>query len=250
MKKIFICMLMAAALCCFASAADVIVHQEKGYSVSYNAGTANTGNQYAMFILEGHDAESVDADKIIYIDQTACDSDGYVKFTDFKPKKVCDATVLITGGHLDYPKVYGIISPAKGKALYHGKSTAEIRLYNGETIIETAVTDADGSYAFARALAGNEYKISVSKNGYLSYTAVRTVDGSMTIPDIDVKTAAGDLNGSGRILINDLELMLSQFGKSNDGITLPFADFNSDGTVDISDLNILISNFNRTDIEE
>jgi probable HAF family extracellular repeat protein len=56
--------------------------------------------------------------------------------------------------------------------------------------------------------------------------------------------APGDANGDGRVDINDLTIVLTNFGKS--GMTWSQGDFIGDGTVDINDLTIVLANFGKT----
>ena len=51
----------------------------------------------------------------------------------------------------------------------------------------------------------------------------------------------GDANGDGRVDINDLTIVLANFGQT--GMTWSQGDFIGDGTVDINDLTIVLANF-------
>ena len=54
----------------------------------------------------------------------------------------------------------------------------------------------------------------------------------------------GDAVGDGRVDINDLTIVLTNFGKT--GMAWNTGDFNGDGRVDVNDLTILLSNFGRS----
>ena len=54
----------------------------------------------------------------------------------------------------------------------------------------------------------------------------------------------GDANGDGRVDINDLTIVLTNFGRT--GMTWSQGDFLGDGTVDINDLTIVLANFGKT----
>ena len=54
----------------------------------------------------------------------------------------------------------------------------------------------------------------------------------------------GDAIGDGKVDINDLTIVLSNFGQS--GMTWGTGDFNGDGKVDVNDLTILLSHFGQT----
>ena len=54
-------------------------------------------------------------------------------------------------------------------------------------------------------------------------------------------TFGGDANLDGRVDINDLTIVLANFGQT--GMTWAAGDFNYDGQVDVNDLTIMLSNF-------
>jgi hypothetical protein len=54
----------------------------------------------------------------------------------------------------------------------------------------------------------------------------------------------GDANGDGRVDVNDLTIVLSNFGRT--GMTWSQGEFTGDGTVDVNDLTILLANFGKT----
>jgi hypothetical protein len=61
--------------------------------------------------------------------------------------------------------------------------------------------------------------------------------GTITV----MPTLLGDATLGGRVDINDLTILLSNFGRS--GTTWSQGDFTYDGRVDINDLTVLLSNF-------
>jgi probable HAF family extracellular repeat protein len=54
----------------------------------------------------------------------------------------------------------------------------------------------------------------------------------------------GDANGDGRVDINDLTIVLGNFGRT--GMTWSQGDFTLDGTVEINDLTIVLANFGKS----
>ena len=54
----------------------------------------------------------------------------------------------------------------------------------------------------------------------------------------------GDANGDGRVDINDLTIVLANYGQT--GINWNEGDFNGDGRADINDLTIVLANYGRT----
>ena len=53
----------------------------------------------------------------------------------------------------------------------------------------------------------------------------------------------GDANGDGRVDINDLTIVLSNFGPHNEWTCWATGDFTGDGQVDVNDLTIVLANF-------
>ena len=54
----------------------------------------------------------------------------------------------------------------------------------------------------------------------------------------------GDANGDGRVDVNDLTIVLTNFGQTGDNWNE--GDFNGDGRVDVNDLTIVLSHFGQT----
>jgi uncharacterized repeat protein (TIGR03803 family) len=54
----------------------------------------------------------------------------------------------------------------------------------------------------------------------------------------------GDANGGGRVDINDLTIVLTNFGRTS--VSWSQGDFAGDGTIDMNDLTIVLSNFDKT----
>ena len=97
--------------------------------------------------------------------------------------------------------------------------------YNGNAWTALATNDFafDGSFASFTAYALNGYSYAVT--------------GVALLP--------GDANGDGKVDINDLTIVLTNFGKST-GMIWSSGDFNNDGKVDINDLTIVLTNFGET----
>ena len=253
MKKALTVLLLSiilSAVLCICASADEIKPVGGKYSVTYFAGTQNAGNVYVISVVRGYETTDISEQSLVYMDYAVCDDDGYVSFIDFIPMEICDSTVLIGSWAMQEPIVYGTISgsTASGKILYHGTSPATVKIYSGSTLICTSLTDENGNYTLSGMQAGKSYKAVITKNGYLSYTTSFILTQDMLVPTFNIKICAGDLDNSGRILINDLSAIITQFGKSADEITIPEADFNCDGKVDTEDISILVKNYNRTDI--
>ena len=57
-------------------------------------------------------------------------------------------------------------------------------------------------------------------------------------------TVDGDANGDGKVDINDLTIVLTNYGRT--AMVWSQGDFNDDGKVDINDLTIVLANYNQT----
>jgi hypothetical protein len=57
-------------------------------------------------------------------------------------------------------------------------------------------------------------------------------------------TIAGDANGDGRVDVNDLTIVLANFGRT--GATWAQGEFTGDGTVDVNDLTVVLANFGQS----
>ena len=90
------------------------------------------------------------------------------------------------------------------------------------------VNDLNSSFCSATLDATtNEY----SEFGFRVASAQRTV-----LP--------GDANGDGKVDINDLTIVLTNYGQS--GMTWGRGDFNNDGKVDVNDLTVVLANYNQS----
>ena len=67
-------------------------------------------------------------------------------------------------------------------------------------------------------------------------------EGSMTL--IAVQALPGDANLDGRVDVNDLTIVLTNFGQT--GMTWSQGEFTGDGTVDVNDLTIVLANFGQS----
>ena len=66
-------------------------------------------------------------------------------------------------------------------------------------------------------------------------------------PETCILTPAlpGDANLDGRVDVNDLTIVLSNYGRT--GMTWSQGEFTGDGKVDVNDLTIVLSNYGKTD---
>ena len=75
-----------------------------------------------------------------------------------------------------------------------------------------------------------------------TFSSAGTVSATLT----EVQPLPGDANGDGTVDINDLTIVLSNFGQVVGADAWGLGDFNDNGAVDVNDLTILLTNFGRT----
>ena len=70
--------------------------------------------------------------------------------------------------------------------------------------------------------------------------------GSLDMPAVLMRPSlAGDCNLDGRVDVNDLTIVLANYGQTS-GVDWNRGDLNGDGKVDVNDLTIVLANYNRT----
>jgi uncharacterized protein (DUF2141 family) len=131
-----------------------------------------------------------------------------------------------TGGYLAGDPAYLSLSLASAYSAYT-RGDLGVWDFNGGTWSQFAADDLtfDGSYASFTATALNGYDYAI-----------------VGIP-LGVHNP-GDANGDGKVDINDLTIVLSDFGRS--GMVWSTGDFNGDGKVDVNDLTIVLSHFGQS----
>ena len=79
---------------------------------------------------------------------------------------------------------------------------------------------------------------------YGSAISASEVQAHYTLGTAGAATLLGDANLDGKVDINDLTIVLTNYGRA--GMVWSQGDFNSDGKVDINDLTIVLTNFGMT----
>ena len=111
-----------------------------------------------------------------------------------------------------------------------------------------AATAADlNTYAAglgAANLAGWDFQYADGVNNNGEVVGYGTLDGVSSAFALLYYGGPGDANGDGRVDVNDLTIVLTNFGKT--GATWSQGEFTGDGTVDVNDLTIVLSNYGTT----
>lgn len=113
-----------------------------------------------------------------------------------------------------------------------------IRLYNGgNTLVATQAANPDGSFSIP--VAGGNYTIIASAEGYLNAQgAVTVVNGQvLTMPTVNLP--AGDIDGNG--VIDQFDALT--IGINYNGSTPTAADLDNSGIIDVLDLELLAANY-------
>jgi hypothetical protein len=111
-------------------------------------------------------------------------------------------------------------------------------------------TGAETSYA--AALADGQYTADASWAQTVipaQYGVIPpTIPGEIDNPAMILENLPGDANRDGRVDINDLTIVLANYGMSGSPLDVTYAqgDFNGDGRVDINDLTIVLANYNQS----
>ena len=83
-----------------------------------------------------------------------------------------------------------------------------------------------------------------SANKFAYTASFNTATNSIAITGLYTVPTPGDANGDGKVDINDLTIVLTNYGQT--GMIWSQGDFNADGTVDINDLTIVLINYGQT----
>lgn len=274
MKKVLLLLtvvivLALSAVCVSASDSleDYTPAKDK-YTIIYNVGEDNAAGMYGMIAIKGTNTiiNTSNLENIYYIDQTSADNEGNISFIDFAPKGVApsndkfeECTVFIGGPGFDTAEAIGYLK--KGEAGYYisgkvvdsvnpGKTaTITVKDSSGETIA-TATTAADGTFSIA-VPAGENYIVVITKANYLSYTftginVLESAEAPIDLPDADISTSAGDINGTGEVNLDDLSFLLADYGEPV--LLNPNSDINGTGEVNLDDLSILLASYGEKPI--
>lgn len=221
---------------------------EDGYTVTYtNAAIAD--KQCVLLVVAGtHNGSTpvyeISESTIQYIDQKAADGSGSVSFT-YIPKSTPDSLVLLGVEGQSGPILLATVESkgvtVTGSVAYQGAtSTATVALKdkNSGEVVYSTNTDNSGAYTLTSVATG-EYNLYVTKASYLTYTLAVSISEEMTLPTVDIKRMAGDIDGSGKVNTADLTVLLRNFNTAHDA-----SDLDKSGKVNTTDLSALLSSFN------
>lgn len=252
LKTLALSVMCLAVLSVAAFAADNITANDDGtFPASYAEGTE--GEYYALVVVKGvyteTDTPAISEETVLHIDQVTAGASGAL-FEDFTPKTEDAATVYLGGSDLDDgPVILGYINNEVVTEQYKvsvgvtadSDAAAAVKLTAGETVVTAVYNEATGKYE--ATVAAGTYKLTVEVVGHLSYTMNELAVAADVAKDVTVK--GGDVDASGSIDFDDLNVVLNNYGG-----TAEDANVDGVGTVSFDDLNIVLNNYGATAVVE
>ena len=255
--------LLTVALTCSALAATPEYTKDKDGTVNYANGkyTASytgvtSGNQYALLVVKATkdgDAEPINDDTLMYIDQKEAESET-ISF-DFIPKSTPDCVVLLggvfdggTGGTVNSPVTLGTligqgatIEVPKANVTFAGTTSPTLALADEAGQEYSFTLGSDGAYSVSGVIDGT-YTLTVSKKSHLTYTLKITVEnGEVTGGIPAVQLLAGDVNDDNYINSSDISIVLQDYLKPN--MENAASNINEDGFVNSLDISAVLGNY-------
>ena len=132
-----------------------------------------------------------------------------------------------------------------------------VTISNVDNPITTAAVTFKGTYSPIEVTSDNKTMISLNENNTLHYPTANMTIGTFR-SYFQINTNLGDVNGDGKVDINDVVCMVNHIlGSYNTNFVFENADMNGDGDINISDVtvlvNIILSNYagtlNITDVD-
>ena len=235
---------VSAAVAMPAFAADTTDNGDGTWTTS-GSDASYAGKMMTMVAYEGGE---ITVDSIQYIDQTTADENGAFAFENYIPKNLpkTDYTVLVGGETLDKALPAGTIKAPEivdvavtGKASAIGDTAIKVDFCAPGTTEALVTADVvDGAYT--ANVAPGTYDVVVKAAGYLSHTTTGVpVDAALDLGSVTL--AAGDVNGSGAVTIEDIGFVIGAF--SDASLYDITKDFNASGTITIEDVGFATANF-------
>lgn len=278
MKKLIISALTVAALLAttsnvFAAVPKYKPQEDGTFTVTHNVGASQAGKYCGVVAVKGTGVLDLNnLTNIVYIDQVQVDNAGNITVEDFGLRTVDESnasdvayeksTLYIGGAGLpgatqiavlnvsgvdEYDVTGKVVNSSSGFGPIAG---ATVTVTDTEGTEYSTTTGADGSYSVT-VPEGEGYTIKYTKNAYCSFTYTGVdVSEALTIADIEMKGLVGDVVTSGQVNANDLNAVLTDFGRPS-ALKPEFANSNSDvnasGQVNAVDLNAVLGNFKVED---
>ena len=268
MKRIMVLCLVMALLATMtigvsATTTPVTPDEDGKYEVIINVGTGHEGDMYG-FVAVPAGAAIAEAN-IVYIDQATADSNGIIKFENFAPKGAaasstdwvnCD--LYIGGGDVTDADGGAVTAGTLVKAIAENPTTVKITgtvadsvagKTKDATVTVVGAKDATKTYTatvtkgtttFEVAVPTDDtYSVKVTKPSFLSYTitGVPVAQADVAVSDIDISALAGDVDGTGQVMLEDLTTLLGEYMEVVDSTS----DIDGTGQVMLEDLTTLLS---------
>ncbi len=249
MKKLSLALVMvlAVALLALSAAAaapvDFEVAKDGSFDVTYE-GTA--GAYYAIVAVKGISevgtAPSITEDSIQFIDQKTAGADGKVTFSDILLKvDGTEASIYLGGSDLNAAILLGYVNKSAGFEI-----TGTI---TSSSAVESTVSFIGSGNTYSVDTVNGVYTISVPAGTY-TFKATKKYSLSVTVNEFVVSEAdtvdcvlyGGDTDENGKINVQDLNSLLSNYGMTGATTATP-SNINGDSTVNVQDLNILLSHY-------
>ena len=224
------------------------------YDVSYE--DAQQGKEYMLWALKGvyTDVEASDfaQGNVLYVDQETGGASG-VSYDGFLPMKSADSTLVITGQGMTKPVIIGYIK-GEGNAIsgnigLNGRSVgklggAVVTLTSTEdaSAVFTAVTADDGTFTMD-GVADGTYKLTVSKQYYVGYSAAEFVVDAETVWEQEIILMPGDVDESGGVGRGDLTIFRKAY-VDVENVDLK-CDFDGSGGIGRGDLTLFRTSWNQ-----
>lgn len=197
----------------------------------------------------------ITVDSIQYIDQTTADASGAYSFDSYMLKVLPtagDYTVkvgseardsAVDAGIIEQIKVTDVAISGEGSAL--GKAVISIEFYKAGESTSAYKTEVVGTSEFEVNVAPGTYDVVISSPGYLDYKITNVeVNDAMSLKPIKIK--AGDVDGNGIVMVEDIGFVVSAFKKTSAdaGYTLT-RDFDANGAITVEDIGFVVANFKQ-----
>lgn len=289
MKKSFLTFVVTAMLLCamsicvsaidltdaeIAALTEHYPNAQYSYNTTYKvAATDPEGEMYGMVAIiptvnETDNTKTwvIDQDHIVYIDQATADANGNITFSGFAPmgkaaneEGFTEAIVFIGGEGYPTASAMGVLKAYDEDMISKAKisgtitdtasnKTATVTVYDANNDVLGTTTVVNGAYEIPLT-AGEGYKVTFAKPGYLTYIVNGVSVTETSTIDVNLSTIAGDVNNDGGIFIGDVQVLKVDYNKSTakgDKFSDPDSDVNGDGGVFIGDVQTLKLGYNKT----